>query len=174
MKLEGLEKVLSESKTREGTLAKDLEAEKQLRKNEAANQKDFVEGEDRWVGRLEYVAGRITTQLATMGMPNVRYALEPNVSPNAKLTLFFEGVLGALEQFRSNRASSLANEARQLCRDALTKVLTKLAYWYPGLDFDAALESLPEGVDLAALEERIEPVISRVDGVRRIEGQRRD
>ena len=57
---------------------------------------------------------------------------------------------------------------------ALTKVLTKVAYWNPNIDFDAALESLPEGVDLVALEERIEPIISRVDGVRRIEGQRRD
>ena len=96
------------------------------------------------------------------------------MSRNAKLTMFFEGVLGALEQCRSNRATSLANEAQKLCRGALTKVLTKVAYWNPNIDFDAALESLPEGVDLAALEERIEPIISRVDGVRRIEGQRRD
>ena len=100
----------------------------------------------------------------------MRYAPEPNVSPNAKLTLFFEGVFGALGQFRSNRATSLANEARKLCRGVLTKVLTKVAYWNPNLDFDAALESLPEDVDLATLEERIKPIISRVDGVRRIEG----
>ena len=58
---------------------------------------DFVDGENRWIGRLEDVAGRITTQLATMGMPNVRYTPERNASPNAKLTLFFKGVLGALE-----------------------------------------------------------------------------
>ena len=119
------------------------------------------------------VAGRITTQLATMGMTNVRYAPERSRTTNAKLTLLCVGVLGALEQFRSNRVSSLANEARQLCRGALTKVLTKVAYWNPNLDFDAALESLPEGVDLSVLEERIEPIISHVDGVRRIEGQRR-
>ena len=36
-----------EAKAREETLAKDLEAEKQLRKNETANHKDFVEGENR-------------------------------------------------------------------------------------------------------------------------------
>ena len=113
-------------------------------------------------------------QLATMGMPNVRYATEPNVSPNAKLTLFFEGVLGALEHFRSTRATFLANEARRLCRGAMTKVLTKVAYWNPNLDFDAALESLPEDAVLAALEERIEPVISRINGVQRVEGERRD
>ena len=117
---------------------------------------------------------RIEGVTATMGMPNVRYAPEPNVSPNAKLTLFFEGVLGALEQFRSNRATSLANEARKLCWGALTKVLTKVAYWNPNLDFDAALESLPEDADLATLEERIKTIISRIDGIQRVEGLHRD
>ena len=81
------------------------------RKNEAASHKDFEEGENRWISRLEDVAGRITAKMASMGMPNVRYTPERNVSPNAKLTLFFEGVFGALEQFRSNRAASLADEA---------------------------------------------------------------
>ena len=56
----------------------------------------------------------------------------------------------------------------------MTKVLTKVAYWNPDLDFEAALDSLSVGVDLAPLEERIKPIISRVDGVRRVEGQRRD
>ena len=133
-----------------------------------------MEGENRWIGRLEDVAGRITTQLATMGMPNVRYTLERNVSPNAKLTIFFEGVLGALEQLPSNRATSMADEARKLCRGAMTKVLTKVAYWNPDLDFDAALESLPEDVDLATLEESIKPIINCVGGIQRVEGQRRD
>ena len=107
-------------------------------------------------------------------MPNVRYALEPNVSPNAKLTLFFEGVLGALEHFRSTRATFLANEARRLCRGAMTKVLTKVAYWKPDLDFEAALKSLPEDADIAVLKERIKPIISRIDKIKRLEGQRRD
>ena len=56
----------------------------------------------------------------------------------------------------------------------MTKVLTKVAHWNPNLDFDAALESLPEDANLAPLKERIKPVISRVDGIERIEGQRRD
>ena len=56
----------------------------------------------------------------------------------------------------------------------MTKVLTKVAYWNPTLDFDAALESLPEGTDLAPLKERIEPIISLIDGIQRVEGQHRD
>ena len=51
------------------------------------------------------------------------------MSPNARLALFFEGVVGALERLRSNRAASLAEEARRLYRGAMTKVLTKMAYW---------------------------------------------
>ena len=131
-----------------------------------------MEGENRWIGSLKDVANRITTQLATMGMPNVRYAPERSGTPNAKLTLFFEGVLGALEQLHSNRATSLADEARRLCRGAMTKVLTKVAHWNPNLDFDVALESFPEDADLAVLKERIEPIISCVDGVQRVERQR--
>ena len=70
-----------------------------------------MEGENRWISRLEDVAGRITTQLATMGMSNVRYAPDRSMTPNARLIPFFEGVLGALEHFRSTRATFLANEA---------------------------------------------------------------
>ena len=145
-----------------------------MRRNDAAEHKEYVEGINRWVSRFADVTGRTTTKLAAMGMPNERYLPVPNVSPNAKLTLFFEGVLRSLEQFLSNRAASLADEARKLCRGVMTKVLTKVAYWNPNLDFDAALESLPEDVDLAVLEERIEPIISCVDGVKRVEGKHRD
>jgi hypothetical protein len=53
-------------------------------------------------------------------------------------------------------------------------VLTKVAYWYPDLDFDAALESLLEDADLAPLMERIKPILSGIDGIQRVEGQRRD
>ena len=126
------------------------------------------------------------------------------MSANCSLTLFFEKVVGALGRPHINRAVTLAHEARSLClgtmtkvltkvafwhpnqaasladesrklyRGAMTKVLTKVAYWNPGLDFDAALESLPEGVDLAPLKERIKPIINGIDGIQRIEGQHRD
>ena len=56
----------------------------------------------------------------------------------------------------------------------MTKVLTKMAYWNPNLDFDASLDILLAGVDLAALKERIKPIISRIGEIERVEGQRRD
>ena len=97
LKLEALEKMLSEGKAREEALTKSLEMERKLRKNYAANHEDFVKGGNLWVTRLVDVANSTTEKLANMGMSDVRYTPEPNVSPNARLTLFFEGVLGALE-----------------------------------------------------------------------------
>ena len=44
LKLEGLEGTLSEVRAREETLTKDLENEKQLRRNDAANHEDYVKG----------------------------------------------------------------------------------------------------------------------------------
>ena len=52
----------------------------------------------------------------------------------------------------------------------MTKVLTKMAYWNPNLNFEASLDSLLDDMDPAPLEERIEPVIGRIDGVRRVQG----
>ena len=141
-----------------------------MRANEAASHQDYVAGENRWISHLEEVAGRVTSQLATMGMPKVRYAPERSGTVNTKLTLFFEGVLGALAYLHSNRAATLAGEARRLCRGVLTKVLTKMAYWNPDLDFGVAMDSLPEGFDLTVLKERIKPVISSIDEIKRVEG----
>ena len=106
-----------------------------------------------------------------MGMPNVRYAPEHSGTVNTKMTQFFEGVLGALAYLHSNRAATLAGEARRLCQGVMTKVLTKMAYWNPDLDFDAAMDSLPDSIDLTVLKERIKPIISSIDEIKRVEGQ---
>ena len=79
-----------------------------------------------------------------------------------------------MEQLHSNRAASLADEARRLCRGAMTKVLTKVAHWNPNLDFAASMKSLPDGVDLMVLKERIKPITDGIDEIKRVEGHRRD
>ena len=104
----------------------------------------------------------------------MRYAPETSLSPNANLTLYFERVVGALERLHFNRAASLAEESRMLCRGVMTKVLAKIAHWHPDLDFEAALKSLPEDADIAALNEHIKPVLSRINKIKRLEGQRRE
>nr|XP_040256265.1 uncharacterized protein LOC120973990 [Aegilops tauschii subsp. strangulata] len=102
LKLDGLERTLSELRAREDTLNNTLEDERQLRKDDAAAHNEYVGSVNLWISRLVDVAGSITAQLAVMGMPDVRYSQVPNVSPNARLTLFFERGLDALEQLCSN------------------------------------------------------------------------
>ena len=112
--------------------------------------------------------------MATMGMPHVRYAPERSGIVNTKLTLFFEGVLGALAYLHSNRVATLAEEAQRLFQRVVTKVLTKTAYWNPDLDFAVAMKSLPDGADLTVLKERNKPITDNTDEIKRVEGQRRD
>ena len=56
----------------------------------------------------------------------------------------------------------------------MTRVLTKIAYWHPDLDFGAVLKSLPEDANIVALNERIQPILSRINKIKRLEGQHRD
>nr|XP_020179083.1 uncharacterized protein LOC109764702 [Aegilops tauschii subsp. strangulata] len=102
LKLDGLVGKLSEAGAHEETLNKALEDEKRLRSDDATTHKDYVKSVNLWISRLIDVAGRLTAQLAVMGLPSVMYSHEPNVSPNGRLTLFFEHVLDTLEQLRSN------------------------------------------------------------------------
>ena len=53
-------------------------------------------------------------------------------------------------------------------------MLVKIAHWHPDLDFKAVLKSFPEDADIAALNERIQPILSRIDKIKRLEGQHRD
>ena len=142
--------------------------------NETPSLNDQVAGEKRWLERLAAIANSATNQLDTIGMPDLRYAPEANLRPNANLTIYFEKVVGALGRLHYNRATSLAEESEILCRGTMTRVLTKIAHWHPDLDFEAALKSLPEDADIAALNERIQPILSRIDKIKRLEGQRRD
>nr|XP_040256230.1 uncharacterized protein LOC120973962 [Aegilops tauschii subsp. strangulata] len=92
LKLDGLEGTLSEVRACEETLNKALVSERQLRKDDAAAHKDYVDNVNLWIGLFIDVAGKLTMQLAVMGMPDVRYSQEANISPNARLTLFFERI----------------------------------------------------------------------------------
>ena len=56
----------------------------------------------------------------------------------------------------------------------MTKVLNKMAFWNPALDFEAAMDSLRENADLTVLKERIKPITDCIEEIKRVEGQRRD
>nr|XP_040245391.1 tropomyosin-2-like [Aegilops tauschii subsp. strangulata] len=117
LKLDGLEGTLSEVRAREETLNKALETKKQLQSDDAAAHKDYVGSVNLWISRLIDVAEKLTAQLAVMDMREAMYSQEANVSPNARLTLFFERVLDALEQLCSNGATYPANEYFEMKHD---------------------------------------------------------
>ena len=72
LKLDGLEGKLSEAGAREETLNKALEDEKQLRRDGAAEYEEYAKGVNLLINRLVDVAGRLTAQLAAMGLPDIR------------------------------------------------------------------------------------------------------
>ena len=86
-----------------------------MRQNEGLNFADHVAGENHWLECLAAVTNQAAAQLATMGMPDVRYAPERSVSAHCTLTLFFEKDVHALEQLHANRVASLAEDSRMLC-----------------------------------------------------------
>jgi hypothetical protein len=172
LKLTTLEESLKGSRAREKTLAKDLKDEKLLLASAAATHNDFVEGVNLWTKCLIDAAEGLTMQLSIMGMLNFRFSHDRGISESAMLTMFFEAVLEALNLLHSNRATQLANESHKLCRGVLLKVLTKVAYRNPSLDLGQ--DSLPMDADRRALEELVAPIVSMVDQVKRVEGQRRD
>ena len=88
LKLGEVEETLSGALTRQGLLNKELETEKQLLKNDTATLNDQKAGEKCWLGRLAAVANSNTNHLAIMGMPEMGYAPETSLSPNANLTIY--------------------------------------------------------------------------------------
>ena len=109
-----------------------------------------------------------------MGLQDHRQPLDDRVSPSAKLTMFFDRVLGALEQLHSDRKAHLANESRKLCQAVLRKVLTKVVYRNPSINLANVFDHLPKDADLKAAEELVAPIVDRVSQVKRVEGDRRD
>ena len=148
LKLETQEKMLPETRAHEQTVIKELADEKKLLQDSATSHNELVAVMKLWTSRLMDVAERLTAQLFAMGMSSFRFSHEVNVTDSARLTLFFEHVLDALKLLYSNRVAYLAEESRKLCWGALTKVLTKVAYWNPSVDLSKALDSMLEGVDL--------------------------
>ncbi|KAI4997093.1 hypothetical protein ZWY2020_052435 [Hordeum vulgare] len=171
LNLARLEEALERSKARERVLTKDLQDEKALLECVAADHDDYVGGVKIWTELLADVAGRLMAQLSAMGRHNFSYSSNAGTSPNARLTLFFDGMIDVVEQLHSGKAARLANESHKLCWVVLLKVLTKVVHKNPSINLTNVLERLPKDVDLKALEELVMPIIDKVNQVKRVEGQ---
>src|SRR3954467_14776142 len=94
--------------------------------------------------------------------------------PSAKLTSFFEGVVAALQHLRKMLPEQLAEETREAISGALEKVLVKIVFRNPTIRLTNVLRSLPENADLTEIRALIAPIVERVAGIKRIEGDRVD
>ena len=93
---------LENRKAREKVLIKDLQNEKDLLESAAATYNDFEKGVKIWTERLVDVAERLAAELSSMGLQNFRYSSDDRVSPSAKVTLFFEGMIDAMKLLHSD------------------------------------------------------------------------
>ena len=107
-------------------------------------------------------------------MEDLGYPSDENLRPSAKLVLFFKGVATALQRLREKIPKQLADESRKICAGALQKVLVKVAFHNPGLNFTNVLKTLPPDADLEALKALVAPIVDKVSGIKRIEGDRVD
>ena len=53
-------------------------------------------------------------------------------------------------------------------------MLTKVAFRNPGLNFTNVLKSLPPDADLEALKALVAPIVDKVSGIKRVEGDHVD
>ena len=107
-------------------------------------------------------------------MENFGYSSDENLQPSAKLTLFFKGVATALQRLREKIPKQLADESRTICARVLEKVLVKVAFRNPGLNFTNVLKKLPADANLEALKALVAPIVDKVNEVRRVDGERVD
>ena len=120
------------------------------------------------------IAAVINEELAQLGMEDFGYPSDEHLQPSAKLTLFFKGVATALQRLREKIPKQLADESRKICAGALQKVLVKVAFRNPGLNLTNVLKSLPSDGDLDALKALVAPIVDKVSGIKRVEGDRVD
>src|SRR3954467_14275712 len=94
--------------------------------------------------------------------------------PSAKLTSFFKGVIAALQHLRKAIPEQLAEETREAVSGALERVLVKIVFRNPTIRLTNVLRHLPEDADLTEIRALVTPIVERVAGIRRVEGERAD
>ena len=155
-------------------MKEEIKADKVLLESAVAAQNAFKETVEHWTESLVNVAADIDRELAQLGMEDFGYSSDEHLQPSAKLSLFFKGVATALQRLREKIPKQLADESCKICAGALQKVLMKVAFRNPGLSFTNVLKSLPPDADRDALKALVAPIVNKVSGIKRVEGDRVD
>ena len=98
LKLSTLEESLEATRAREKTLAKDLRNEQELLKNAYVTHEDYVTGTKIWIAKLVDVAERLAAELEAMNLSGFGYSANDRITENARITMFFDGLVDALKQ----------------------------------------------------------------------------
>ena len=120
------------------------------------------------------VAAAIDGELAQLGMEELGYSSDEHLQPSAKLNLFFKGVATALQRLLEKIPKQLADESRKICAGDLQKVPVKVAFRNPGLRLNNVLRPLLSEVDQEELKALVAPIVDKVSGIKRVEGDRVD
>ena len=167
-------KTLDGAREQEVALKEKIKADKALLANAAAAQNAFRGNVEHWTEGLVDLAAAIDEELAQLGIEDLGYSSDEHLQPSAKLSLFFEGAATALQRLREKIPKQLADESRRICAGALQKVLVKVAFRNPGLNLTNILRSLPPDADLEALKALVAPIVDKVSGIKRVDGDRVD
>src|SRR3954466_7063739 len=174
LKLDTLAKALESAKGQEATLRKEVAGNEELLKRAAVTQNAFQETVERSTEGLVDIATTIDKELKLLGMEGHEYPSGENVSPSVKLTSFFKGLVGVLQHLRETIPEQLAEETREAVSGALERVLVKIVFRNPTIRLTNVLRHLPEDADLTEIRALVTPIVERVAGIRRVEGDRAD
>ena len=155
-------------------MSEKVKADEALLASIAVTQNSFREMVEHWTEGLVNIAAVINEELAQLGMEDFGYPSDESLQPSAKLSLFFKGVVTILQRLRERIPEQLADESRKICVEVLQKVLMKVAFRNPGLNFTNVLRSLLPDADLDALKALVAPIVDKVSEIKRVEGGRAD
>ena len=155
-------------------MSEKVKADEALLESIAVTQNSFRDTVEHWTEGLVNIAAVINEELAQLGMEDFGYPSDKNLQPSAKLSLFFKGVATALQRLWERIPKQLADESRSMCAGALQKVLMKVAFRNPGLNFTNVLRSLLPDADRDALKALVAPIVDKVSEIKRVKGGRID
>ena len=174
LKLTTLKGTLDSAKEREELLVTELQKERSLLQNAVATHQKFRDNVGIFTDKLADAAANIDKELTAMGVRDFGYPTDKNTQTSVKLAMFFDGVVEALKQLQDDYRAQLADESRRLYRGVLQRVLVKVAYRNPGVDFSNIFKKLPKEFDPLELEALVAPIVERVDKISRVEGEHRN
>ena len=161
-KLAGLESTLEAANIKTRLLSIDLEETKRSQKAAEQNMAQLEKSIADWTAKLVGIAERLSAQLAVMDVGTWSFNMDSNQAVSTTLSLFFEGLLAALDAYHKGRAKKFADESRILVRNVVLRILSKVVHYNPDVDMSNIFKKLPDGPELEAARQAVTPIADKV------------